>query len=224
MLDAIHGDTTFDFCDLYSYLSDKTQADVVAHVASEGRRVVQELTTAGLPLPVKLFLDIDDTLFVTQQDDSFPVTRHTLGLALRSLTPNSHQPLVHVTRRDLSPWAVSDGVVRCRTHAMHCVPHAPATDASVRRVLIVRAPLVSLSRSHDHDTLLPLAVVDLGPALQRNTIYPGVLPLVHAIVQSSVLTHPSHVQSTTSATRTGGSMCTVDSACGCVTVCVCLCV
>ena len=124
----MHGDTTFDFCDLYSYLSDKTQADVVAHVASEGRRVVQELTTAGLPLPVKLFLDIDDTLFVTQQDDSFPVTRHTLGLALRSLTPNSHQPLVHVTRRDLSLGRCRTGL--CVVERTQCIAfrmHRPLT-------------------------------------------------------------------------------------------------
>jgi hypothetical protein len=59
--------------DIVAALSEHNRGIVVRHINEQARNVVATLRRTGVPLPVKLFLDIDDTVMSSRHDESFPV-------------------------------------------------------------------------------------------------------------------------------------------------------
>ncbi len=72
-LDSLANTSSYDLVDVFEQLGDRARVDILAHFAREGRAVVAGLAALGCPVPLKLYMDIDDTMFARHIDDSFPV-------------------------------------------------------------------------------------------------------------------------------------------------------
>lgn len=72
-LDTLTNHKDYDLVDVFTALSAGAQASLLHHINAQARVVCADLATRGQPIPVKVYCDIDDTLYAKYLDGSFPV-------------------------------------------------------------------------------------------------------------------------------------------------------